>query len=335
MRVKTKGFVVAGLIARLIFFAILGIAIMGFGVLMLFGQVGDFEKTTAIIEEINPVGEGDMQVIVSYTVDGVEYGGELGYYSSSMMLGDEITIKYAPDAPWEISAASVGFIGYIMLAVGALFIFLGIRALSKGMKRIKEDKEQEETYREQNSELPESQQQFPADEEGTLYYFHYDKSFSKQGHVMENENKQVVYEGVIKEFKLVGDFEMDFINHISGHTETHFVGHTVTSRTGHVTTSSGFDFDGKFVWDYLRERGLHFELILDRHLTGVNYEVTQYGLPFAHFVSSGANLYGEEKKGLAKVSNLSAPGLFRIYSFGDDLDLLFLIGVALARSSTN
>ncbi len=335
MRIKTKGLVTVGLVLRFAFFLVIGLALLGLGGLTLSAQFGeDYEKTTAVIEEINPVGEGEVQVIVAYTIDGVDYHTELGYYSSGMMIGDEITIKYCPNASSDIRATSVDLIGYVLVAVGGVLIYIGSRSFSKGLKRRKKDREQENSFSEMNRDVPKSARIFPDNEDGTLYYFHYDKSFSKQGHVMENKDRQVVYEGAIKQFKLIGDFEMDFINHISCHTQTHFIGHAVSTGTSHVTISEGFDYDGQNIWEYLHGRGIRVDPILDRRLMSVTFEVTLCGMPFARFVSSGTNLYGEEKAGLAKVANLSAPGLFRIYSFGDDLDLLFLIGVAIARSST-
>lgn len=319
-------------IFRFIFFLLVGIILLGFGILTLSGQSGDFEKTDAVIEEINPLGDGEYQVVVSYTVNGVKYRSALGYYSSDMMKGNSITIKYAPDDPTNIRSSSVDIIGYVLVAGGVIMLFVGIKLFSKGLKVSREIKEQSESFTTTNGTDTISGRAFPTEGEGTLYYFHYDKSFFKQGHVMEDSNRQVIYEGAIKAFKVIGDFEMDFINHISGRTETHFIGHTITTETSDIITSSGFNYDGKNIWEYLKERGVNIDFNIDRLMTGMTYDITLNGIPFAKFVSSGANLYGEEKQGLAKVANLSAPGLFRIYSYTDDLDLLFLIGVAFTRS---
>lgn len=101
-----------------------------------FDNMGFFkeaEKTTAVITDIekNPYKKTDYNVYISYEIDGVKYENvNLGYYTSSMNKGDEITVHYDPEKPYD--ARSMGgdvfetYIGtFVGIGIGLLFVAIG------------------------------------------------------------------------------------------------------------------------------------------------------------------------------------------------------------------
>lgn len=67
------------------------------------------------------------KAIIGYTIDGISYETELPYCSSSLNLGDKITIYYQKNNPIEIKTKSssvslvYGIIGGVFILVGAIF----------------------------------------------------------------------------------------------------------------------------------------------------------------------------------------------------------------------
>jgi len=70
------------------------------------------------------------KAIIGYTIDGISYETELPYCSSSLNLGDKITIYYQKNDPIEI-------IGSVFILIGAIF-FLNIIIRSRGKQAVKE-----------------------------------------------------------------------------------------------------------------------------------------------------------------------------------------------------
>lgn len=83
------------------------------------------------------------KAIIGYTIDGVTYEAELPYCSSSLNIGDKITIYYQKNNPVEIktkrSSVSLvyGIIGGVFILIGAIF-FLYIIIRSRGKQAVRE-----------------------------------------------------------------------------------------------------------------------------------------------------------------------------------------------------
>lgn len=83
------------------------------------------------------------KAIIGYTIDGISYETELPYCSSSLNLGDKITIYYQKNDPIEIkiksSSVSLVYatIGGVFILIGAIF-FLPIIIRSRGKQAVKE-----------------------------------------------------------------------------------------------------------------------------------------------------------------------------------------------------
>ena len=89
--------------------------------------------------------EIDATVYVEYTVDGTTYVQRLGYYSSSLSVGDIVPIYYMPNKPTSITYGKAMFVapflfcffGFITISLGVFFV--GSSAINKGkLKRLKE-----------------------------------------------------------------------------------------------------------------------------------------------------------------------------------------------------
>ena len=54
----------------------------------------------------------------------------------------------------------------------------------------------------------------------------------KQSFYLEDENGNLVYEGKMTKFSLLGASPYEFVNHITGKAEEHKVGKTITAEQG-------------------------------------------------------------------------------------------------------
>lgn len=121
----------------LIVFGIIFI-LAGIGIFVLLLRVGLDTKnkkevwtaTTSVIQDIErdtyrSGGEikTDHDVYVSYVYDGVEHEGELDYYSSTMRIGDEVTIYVNPQNPNEFVDDSSSLL--IVMSFIFLIVFPG------------------------------------------------------------------------------------------------------------------------------------------------------------------------------------------------------------------
>ena len=65
----------------------------------------------------------DRDVFVTYTVDGKEYQHiQIAQYTDDMDAGEEITLHYNPDNPYEVKF-NTGSNKLLLSAVGALIVF--------------------------------------------------------------------------------------------------------------------------------------------------------------------------------------------------------------------
>lgn len=70
-------------------------------------------------------GEYRYRTFAKYQADGKEYEGEIGYYEPSFQEGKVIEIRYNPNDPTKVEAASLGFSVYAA-AVGTALTGYGV-----------------------------------------------------------------------------------------------------------------------------------------------------------------------------------------------------------------
>lgn len=158
------------------------------------------------------------------------------------------------------------------------------------------------------------------------YFFHPEKKILKQGFLMEDENKNLVYEAKMLKQPLLGAMQFNFINHITNKEEEHKVGHTVTleesGALNMLSKKSYFKFDGKNIWDYLHEKGIRIETgIADKKL-GMRYDITLEGKYLAAIEMTSPNGRGI----------ITGDHWFNVTTEEENIDLSFLTTFAIART---
>ena len=87
----------------------------------------EVEATITSIEEEYNTYEDQFYytTFVKYQADGREYEEEIGYHEPDFAEGQTIEIRYNPDNPAQIEAASLGFLLYLLI-LGAILVPAGI-----------------------------------------------------------------------------------------------------------------------------------------------------------------------------------------------------------------
>ena len=75
----------------------------------------------------------EHDVYVVFFVDGTEYGGKLGDYSSNMHEGKEIPVYYDPANPQDFRSGEEYLWGWAWIIFGGIFILMGIMILIYGV----------------------------------------------------------------------------------------------------------------------------------------------------------------------------------------------------------
>ena len=151
----------------------------------------------------------------------------------------------------------------------------------------------------------------------------------KQTFYLENEDGNVIYEGKMLKFKLLGASPFEFINHITNKKEEHNVGKTVTieQNTGggivdFLSKRSYFKYDGVKIWDYLHDKGIRIDSSLSGDKIGMTYNVTFEGKELATIKTSSP-------KGK---SLITTDLYYDITCEEKDLDLVFLVAFSIAKT---
>ena len=168
-------------------------------------------------------------------------------------------------------------------------------------------------------------------------YFLTDTGTAKVGHRMEDANKKVLYEAKVTKFSLVGATGMDFIDHVKGTITPHQVGHEIETdyHSILIDNHSGFRFDGEDIWKHLKRNGvvIHSSFMSGKPLWP-QYRVLRDGEEIAVLQSSGVHVHEEDAAGDGKLAKMvPARGYFRIQTREKNLDLLFVVAMAFARTS--
>ena len=170
-------------------------------------------------------------------------------------------------------------------------------------------------------------------------YFLTDTGTAKVGHRLEDADRKVLYEAKVTKFSLVGATGMDFIDHEKGTTTPHQVGHEVTTdyRSILIDNHSGFKFDGEDIWKHLKRNGVVIESsFMGGKPLWPQYRVLRDGEEIALIQSSGVHVHEEDEAGKGKLAKMiPARGYYRIQTREENLDLLFVVAMAFARTSAN
>lgn len=316
-----------------IFVAILAVIALGFGIYSTFIRPAGFVDGTATIVSIeedpgyipdadNP---NDVQYIVkaSYTVNGKEYTATLNSYDPAYKVGGEVAIKYDPQNPEKmLSGFGIGIavmvIGIVLLAV---VIFLTVKK-NLSVKKL----------RETNGDITYAPS--VKGEERELYFLT-DIGTIKGGHRLEDKNRCVLFEAKMTKFSPLSAFEFDFIDHENNKTTKHLVGHTEETDWNSLLIDNNYTFtiDGQDVWKHLRKIGVTIDSRFGK-AEGLmpSYTIRKDGEELAYAENTSQYAHEEDAEEHKIASKIPVQGFYRVHTCEKNLDLLFMILVAMARS---
>ena len=313
--------------------AIVALAALAFGVYSTFFQSAGFVDGTATIVSIeedpddipDPDASNDKQYIttVKYTVEGKEYTTKLNSYDPSYKVGGDVKIKYDPNDPSKLTSG-FGFGIYLMIAGAAILLLILFLTIKKkiSVKNLKEA----------NGEIT-----FAPSEKGEEreLYFLTDIGTVKVGHRLEDKDRKVIYEAVMTKFTPMSAFPFDFIDHENGKTTQHLVGHTEETEWNSLLIDNHhtFSFDGKDVWKLLRSVGIKIDSRFGGG-EGVNptYTISRDGEEIAFAETTSQYVHEEDAEEHSIASKIPVQGFYRVHTSEKNLDLLFTVLVAMARS---
>ena len=150
----------------------------------------------------------------------------------------------------------------------------------------------------------------------------------KQAFFLEDENGNMIYEGKMIKFSLLGASPFEFVNHLTNKREEHKVGKTVTIEQGgndlisFMSKRSYFKYDDKKIWDYLHDLGIRIDSNISTNKIGMTYEISYQGNHIATIASSSP-------KGK---SLITTDMYYDVICEEKDLDLVFLVAFSIAKT---
>lgn len=316
-----------------IFTAILAVIALGFGIYSTFFRSAGFVDSTATIISIEENPDyipdadktNDVQYIVKakYTVDGKEYTTTLNSYDPTYKVGGEVAIKYDPNDP---SKTTSGFgIGIVIMIIGAVLLAVVIFLTVKKKVSVK-------NLKETNGELTYAPS--VKGEERELYFLT-DIGTIKGGHHLEDKNRRVLYEAKMTKFSPLSAFEFDFIDHENNKTIKHLVGHAEEMDWNSILVDNNYTFtiDGQDVWKHLRKIGVTIDSRFGK-AQGVmpSYTIRKDGEELAYAENTSQYAHEEDAEKHKVADKVPVQGFYRVHTREKNLDLLFMILVAMARS---
>ncbi|MCR4673096.1 MAG: DUF3592 domain-containing protein [Lachnospiraceae bacterium] len=301
---------------------------LAFGIYSTFIQSAGYVKTTATIISIEKdpeSGSNDDSYIVTarYTADGKEYTNVLDSYSPSYKEGGTVVVRYDPADPNRITS---GYgIGIYAMVVGAVILLAIIFLTARQKKSV--------------SKLLESQGEIhylPSErgKERELYFIT-DLGTPKFGHRIEDKYRRVLYEARMTKFTLLSAYEFDFIDHEKSRTTHHLIGHTEETDWNSILIDnhSTFTLDGMDVWKHLRSIGVTIDSRFGK-AEGImpSYDIRKDGEHLAYAENTSHFVHEEDAEQHKVASKIPNPMFFRVFTDEKNLDLLFMILVAIARS---
>ena len=318
------------------FFVPAGLILIIFGILLMTAFSGNFEKT---IGRITAVTEGDYDAEnnqqlynaeFNYTVDGKEYSSSFDNLTKKYNVGDEVNVYYDVENPEKTSNSKItGLLGPILVALGALGAAFGI---FKTVKAFRKSKELDAATPGKGAPAIDFDA-YKYSGNVTEYYFRWDGVSLKPGYLIEDADRNVLFEGKMLKNALVGARTFQFTDNTTGMVKEHDVGHTATQSWGNelFSAKSWFKFDGENIWDLIHGRGVRLITDIRSKFPNMIYNAAKDGAAFARIESTGQYVHEDD----AAEHKLNIPnGMFyRIWTDSKDMETLFLTAFALAETN--
>ena len=309
-----------------IFAAVLAVIALAAGVYLTFFRSQGFVKTTGTIISLRKDTSGDSSVYyptVEYSVDGKTYTGELDTGSGSYKVGKTIPVLYDPNDPAVVHDGSG--VGIYFIAVGAVILLMIVFLTVKQKTSVNKLKERQGEIQYLPSEKGEERE----------LYFITDLGTPKFGHRIEDKDRRVLYEAKMTKFTLLSAYVFDFIDHEKNQTTHHLIGHTEEMDWNSILIDNHntFTLDGMDVWKHLRSIGVTIDARFGK-AEGImpSYDIRKDGEHLAYAENTSHFVHEEDAEQHKVASKIPNPMFFRVFTDEKNLDLLFMILVAIARS---
>ena len=313
----------------------IGVILIVFGIVMLSFHFGDLIKTTGKITAVTEAGYEDdvlqYNVDFTYTVDDKEYNSSFSDLPGTFAVGDAIEVYYDSENPEKTANSKLGgILAPIFLVAGAAAVGFGVYQTVKAFKK---SKKLDETATATGAPANANFEGFKTAPGVTEYYFRFDGHSLKPGYLIEDAERNVLFEGKMVKNSLVGARLFHFIDHTTGSEVEHEVGHTATTSFSDeaFSATSWFKFDGKNVWDVLHERGLRINTNVLSHFPKLIYEVSQNGAAFVRIETSSIYVH-EEDEAQHKLVVPYGKMYYRFWTASKDFDTLFLTMFAITET---
>lgn len=312
--------------------AVAGVLALALGVYFTFFATADYKPVTTTVVSVEREDAGEdtyYTVIVKYTVNGKQYQEEISVNNAEKLKsGDTVEALYKPSDPAVVKTKSTGA-GIYMIVVGGLLVagFVFMTAKEKSGK-----KENEQLY-------PGGFKYAPSVKgESRELYFITDTGTAKYGHRIEDKNRTVLFEAKVTKFTMLSATRMDFIDHVHNKTMPHLIGHEESAeRSGFLIDNySTFSFDGEDIWDHLKRNGVKVESsFMEGKTLWPQYRVYRDGEEIALIQASNYRVHEEDQTEGKLANAVPARGFYRIFTGEQNLDLLFTVALAFARTEAN
>lgn len=309
-----------------IFAAVLAVIALAAGIYLTFFRSQGFVKTTGTIVSLREDSSDDSSVYyptVEYSVDGKTYTGELDTGSGSYKVGKTIPVLYDPNDPAVVHDGSG--VGIYFIAVGAVILLMIFFLTVKQKTSVNKLKERQGEIQYLPSEKGEERE----------LYFITDLGTPKFGHRIEDKDRRVLYEAKMTKFTLLSAYVFDFIDHEKNQTTHHLIGHTEEMDWNSILIDNHntFTLDGMDVWKHLRSIGVTIDARFGK-AEGImpSYDIRKDGEHLAYAENTSHFVHEEDAEQHKVASKIPNPMFFRVFTDEKNLDLLFMILVAIARS---
>lgn len=316
------------------FFIPIGLILIVFGIVMLGANTDNYVETTGTIISVtegisDDNGGHQYDVGVKFTVDGKEYETTFPNLGGTFKEGEDIKVFYDPDDPNNNTNSKSGVLAIIFIAAGAAAVLGGIYFTVNAFKKSKE--------LDRIAPTADGRVQIELDgiksTAGVVeYYFRFDGNSLKPGYIIEDAERNILYEGKMLKNALVGARTYEFKDHRTGYSEQHEIGHVMTSSYNDefFSVRSSFKFDGAKIWDYLHNRGLRLSTNMHSKFPYLIYDVTKDGSAFARIESCSVYVH-EDDEAQHKLKVPAGNMYYRFWTASDDLESLFLTIFAISE----
>ena len=315
-------------------FVPIGIILIVFGIIMIgLKPAGELVETVGTVTSVTEAAaSGDKKqydVAFTYTVDGREYSNVFPNLFGTYSPGDAIKVFYDSENPGNV--ANTGNGGIIAPAAIILGVFAIAYGLTRSVRAFRKSAELERTA----SGRPAAAdfRDFKSAPGVTEYYCRYDGNTLKPGYIVEDADRNVLFEGTMTKNALIGARIFTFADRTTGTVREHEVGHVVTETYNDeaFSASSWFKFDGKNIWDVLHERGLRLSADLRSMFPNVAYDVSRDGRAFARIETCSRYVHEDEEA----EHGFSLPVgryYYRFWTDSSDLETIFLAIFAVSET---